>query len=64
MDVLAEIVTAEQLQQIRMSQVEMPGLELSSTRIRERVRDSKSIRFRTPRAVEIYIETTGLYREA
>ena len=64
MDVLAEIVTAEQLQQIRMSQVEMPGMELSSTRIRERVRDSKSIRFRTPRAVEMYIETTGLYRNA
>jgi len=64
LDVLAEIVTAEQLQQIRMSQVEMPGMELSSTRIRERVRDSKSIRFRTPRAVEMYIETAGLYREA
>lgn len=64
LDVLAEIATAEQLQQIRKSQVEMPGTELSSTRIRERVRDSKSIRFRTPRAVEMYIETAGLYRDA
>lgn len=64
LDVLAEIVTPEQLQQIRMSEVEMPGMELTSTEIRERVRDSKSIRFRTPRAVEMYIETTGLYRNA
>jgi len=61
--VLAEIVTPEQLQQIRMSEVEMPSMELTSTGIRKRVRDSKSIRFRTPRAVEIYIETTGLYRD-
>ncbi|MBT4693322.1 MAG: nicotinate (nicotinamide) nucleotide adenylyltransferase [Planctomycetaceae bacterium] len=64
LDVLAEIVTPEQLQQIRISEVEMPGMELTSTGIRERVRDSKSIRFRTPRAVEMYIETTGLYRDA
>ena len=63
MGVLAEIVTPEQLQQIRMSEVEMPSMELTSTGIRKRVRDSKSIRFRTPRAVEIYIETTGLYRD-
>ena len=62
-EVLAGIATPEQLQQICMSEVEMPGMELTSTGIRERVRDSKSIRYRTPRAVEMYIETTGLYRE-
>ena len=62
-EVLAGITTPEQLQQIRMSEVEMPGMELTSTGIRERVCDSKSIRYRTPRAVERYIETTGLYRE-
>ena len=62
-EVLAGIATPEQLQQICMSEVEMPGMELTSTGIRERVRDSKSIRYRTPRAVEMYIETTGLYRD-
>ena len=64
LDVLAVIVTPVLLRRIRMSEVEMPGMELTSTEIRERVRDSKSIRFRTPRAVEMYIETTGLYQNA
>jgi len=63
LDVLAKIVTPEQLQQIRISEVDMPGMELTSRGIRERVCNSKSIRFRTPRAVEMYIETTGLYRD-
>jgi len=34
---------------------------LSSTDIRQRVAAEQSIRFRTPRAVEMYIRTSGLY---
>jgi nicotinate-nucleotide adenylyltransferase len=60
--VLAPFVSAERLAQIRASQVEMPLIELSSTDLRERAAAGQSLRFRTPRAVEKYIETHGLYR--
>ena len=42
----------------------MPIVELTSTDIRTRVAAGQSIRYRTPRAVEKYIETNGLYRLA
>jgi nicotinate-nucleotide adenylyltransferase len=47
----------------RVRFVTMPGLDVSATDIRERVRDGRSIRFLTPRAVEQYIAQHGLYRE-
>ena len=40
----------------------MPIIELASSDLRQRVAHGKSIRYRTPRAVEKYIETNGLYR--
>ena len=61
--VLAGLVSAERLQLIAASQVEMPCVELSATDIRRRVAARLSIRYRTPRAVEKYIETQGLWRE-
>lgn len=54
-------VVVEGLTEIRTTQVEMPIVELSSSDIRRRVAAKKSIRFRTPRAVEKYIETERLY---
>jgi len=39
----------------------MPGIDLSSSDIRRRVNDGKSIRYMTPRAVEVYIFEHGLY---
>jgi nicotinate-nucleotide adenylyltransferase len=60
--VLKPIVSVDRLQIIRQAQVEMPQIELSSTDLRERTALGKSLRFRTPRAVEKYIETHGLYR--
>ena len=48
----------------RQHQVEMPAIELSSHDIRDRVGRGQSILYRTPRAVEKYIETHGLYRPA
>lgn len=47
----------------RVEPVTMPGIDLSSTDIRGRVRDGKSIRFMVPRAVEAYIAEHKLYRE-
>jgi nicotinate-nucleotide adenylyltransferase len=42
--------------------VTIPGIEIAASDIRRRVHDGKSIRFMTPRAVECYIETHGLYK--
>ena len=48
---------------IRHRLVEMPQIDLASTDIRKRVSARRSIRYRTPRAVEKYIETEGLYAQ-
>jgi len=46
---------------MRQNAVEMPAMGLSGSDIRRRVAAGHSIRYRTPRAVEKYIETQGLY---
>jgi nicotinate-nucleotide adenylyltransferase len=43
-------------------QVPMPRIEISSTDLRRRAGQGKSLRFRTPRVVEDYILDGGLYR--
>jgi nicotinate-nucleotide adenylyltransferase len=47
----------------RCHYVEMPLIGFSSSDMRARVASGKSIRFYTPRAVEMYIQTHGLYRD-
>lgn len=59
---LAAIVDGRRLAEIRRHQVEMPIIELSSTDLRARAAAGRSLRYRTPRAVEKYIETHRLYR--
>ncbi|MBC8351284.1 MAG: nicotinate-nucleotide adenylyltransferase [Planctomycetes bacterium] len=59
---IRHLVTLARLDEIREHQVEMPIIELSSTEIRRRVSADQSVRYRTPRAVEKFIETHGLYR--
>ena len=61
-DVLASIASAERIDEIRRHQVEMPPIGISSTDLRRRVAAGQSIRYQTPRAVQKYIETHGLYR--
>lgn len=58
---LQELVAAERMQTIREHQVQMPRVDLSSSEMRRRVAAGQSIRYRTPRAVEKYIETHRLY---
>jgi nicotinate-nucleotide adenylyltransferase len=59
---IAPLVTPERLRAIQASQVEMPAIGISSTEMRRRVSEGRSIRFMTPRAVEMSIATRGLYR--
>jgi nicotinate-nucleotide adenylyltransferase len=58
---LAGIVSPDRLELMRQHVVRMPLVDLSSREIRRCVAEGRSIRFRTPRAVEKYIETHGLY---
>jgi nicotinate-nucleotide adenylyltransferase len=44
--------------------VEMPQLDHSSTELRRRAHDGRSLRYRTPRAVQRYIETHRIYPAA
>jgi nicotinate-nucleotide adenylyltransferase len=62
LNVLAGLVTPERLAEFRALQVQMPLIELSSSALRARALAGKSLRFRTPRPVEQYIQTQGLYR--
>ena len=47
----------------RIQFVSMPGIDLSATDLRRCVKAGRSIRYTTPRAVEVYIEEHSLYRE-
>jgi nicotinate-nucleotide adenylyltransferase len=60
-NVLTGLALPERIEEIRRQQVEMPEIALSGTDLRRRVAAGQSIRYRTPRAVEEYIRTHGLY---
>lgn len=62
-DCLRSIVDADRVAAFRKYQVSMPLMGLSATELRRRVAAGEGIRFQTPRAVEKYIETHGLYRD-
>jgi nicotinate-nucleotide adenylyltransferase len=61
-DMLAGLVSAERLKAVRQMTVDMPIIELSASDLRRRAAASQSLRFRTPRAVEKYIQTQSLYK--
>jgi len=61
-EVLAPLVSPERLEAVRTHQVEMPAVGFSSSAIRHRVAEGRSIRYWTPRAVEEFILGRGLYR--
>ena len=57
---LAETVGQEFLDCV--SFLPIPGLEISSTDLRRRVREGQSVKYLTPEPVEAYIRQQGLYR--
>jgi nicotinate-nucleotide adenylyltransferase len=59
---LESVIDPSRLQVMRQSVVDMPLIGLSASDIRRRVAGGLSIRYQTPRAVEKYVETAGLYR--
>ncbi len=60
-DLLGPFASKERLDEIRGLAVHMPQMDISSSEIRQRVSEGKSIRFQTPRAVEKFIESNKLY---
>ncbi|MDY0166511.1 MAG: nicotinate-nucleotide adenylyltransferase [Thermoguttaceae bacterium] len=62
LDCLLEIANSERIALFSRSQVDMPAVELSSSDIRSRVAAGKSIRYRTPPAVEQFIAAHKLYQ--
>jgi nicotinate-nucleotide adenylyltransferase len=59
---LADILGEEAVSAMLARRVRMPAIGIRATPLREAVARGKSIRYRTPRAVERYIATHGLYR--
>jgi nicotinate-nucleotide adenylyltransferase len=60
---LTGVTTPRRIDEIRRHQVEMPEIGISATEIRRRVAAGKSIRYQTPRAVAVFINSHGLFQE-
>ena len=56
------VESPENLPEIDFRTIFVPMMDISSTMIRERIKEQLSIRYMVPEAVRDYIETHGLYR--
>ena len=59
---LGHLAPPARLLAIEQMRLQMPIMELSSTDLRQRAAEGRSLRYRTPRAVEQYIAAQRLYR--
>jgi nicotinate-nucleotide adenylyltransferase len=62
-EALNSFLSQECLEKIRNNIIQMPQIELSSTYIRNRIAEGKSVRFQVPRNVEAYIKSHRLYND-
>ena len=60
--VLDDLVDQDRIELIRDHVIRMPVIEISSRDLRRRITEGKSIRFRTPRAVEAMIKAQSIYK--
>lgn len=61
---LRKTMSAEQIAKLQAGVVETPVIEISSTDIRRRAGQGKSIRYLVPDGVRLYIEKHTLYRDS
>lgn len=59
---LRQLFSADQADRLRIDQVQVPAIDIRASHLREAVAAGRSIRFRTPRAVECLIHNRRLYR--
>lgn len=60
--ILHDLCSNDRLQSIKNSVVSMPLIEVSSTDLRRRILDGKSVRYQIPAAVEAFIRSEKPYR--
>jgi nicotinate-nucleotide adenylyltransferase len=60
--VLSGLVSDDRRRQFEAQQVEISAVDFSSTDLRRRAAEGRSLRYRTPRAVEMYIRSQKLYQ--
>jgi nicotinate-nucleotide adenylyltransferase len=64
LDAVRPLVTADKRREIEATQIQGPLVDISSSDIRQRISQGRSIRYLTPRAVEVYVRTHSIYRAA
>jgi nicotinate-nucleotide adenylyltransferase len=62
--VLAPFLSQEQITAWQKQQIDLPPISISSSDLRQRIALGRSIRYRTPRAVEMLIKDRKLYKTA
>jgi len=59
---LEGLVSSDRLRSIQSVRMDIPVMEISSTDVRKRIEQNRSIRFLVPAPVEVYIQEHQLYR--
>ncbi len=62
-EVMVGLASPEKIAECQAAEISMPQIEISSSDLRARVAQSRSIRFRVPHPVEAHIRHAALYQE-